>query len=173
MDLVAELKSKPWLLGFGLFSGLGFLLIGGVLSGSNPTQPLRYNHAVHISNGMACEDCHAGARGNEKATLPGIDVCLGCHREPLTKSPEEEKIRAFARSGQEIPWVQVTRVPRHVYFSHRRHVTLGGLKCAECHGPMETRTEPVRRPFRPMTMDGCMECHEQRKVSDNCNDCHR
>ncbi len=173
MNLMARSEKAFWLLGFGVFFGLGLLLLGKVLSGSDAPQPIRYNHEVHLANGMACEDCHVGARTNESATLPGIDICLGCHGEALTKSNEEEKIRTFAREGRELPWVQVTRVPRHVYFSHRRHVAEGGLKCADCHGPMEARSEPPSRPFRPMTMAACIECHEQRKVSHDCNDCHR
>ncbi len=173
MDLLPQTKKMSWLAGFGLFFGLGFLLFGTVFSSNSPQQPIRYNHAIHVANGLACEDCHVGARTSERATLPGLDTCLGCHREPLTKSTEEEKIRVIERSGQEIAWVQVTRVPRHVYFSHRRHVSLAGLNCSECHGAMEKRTEPPSRPFRPMTMDACIECHQQRKASHDCNDCHR
>lgn len=173
MDRIEPSKKTSWLLGFGVFFGLGFLLFRGVLSGDSPVQPIRYNHAVHIANGLACEDCHVGARTSEKATLPGVDTCLSCHKDPLTKSAEEEKVRAFARASQEIPWVQVTRVPRHVYFSHRRHVALAGMKCSECHGLMEVRTEPPARPFRPMTMKACIECHQQRKARYDCNDCHR
>lgn len=163
-----------WLVGFVVFFGLGYFLLGRVLPPlSSSSQPIRFNHALHAANGLGCEDCHAGARQQAKATLPGIDTCLNCHQEAVTKSDEEEKIRAFARAGQEIPWVQLTRVPAHVYFSHRRHVALAGLACADCHGPMETRTEPPRRPFRPVTMAACLQCHEQRKVNNDCNACHR
>lgn len=162
-----------WLAGFVVFFGLGALVFGWALGGDPAEQPIRYNHAVHIANGMACVDCHAGAQEAAQATLPTLDTCLMCHSEALTESAEEEKIRAFAAAGQGIPWQQVTRVPPHVYFSHRRHVTQGKLACGDCHGPMESRTEPPRRPFRPVTMDSCLECHEQRKVRNDCNDCHR
>jgi hypothetical protein len=172
MNLIAPLMKKPWLLGF-VTTGLGFLLLGAVWPTSGPSQPIRYNHALHVANGLACEDCHAGVRTGEKASLPSLDTCLMCHREPLTKSAEEEKIRTFESAGKEIPWVQITRVPRHVYFSHRRHVSLAGLNCSECHGSMEKRTEPPRRPFRAMTMNACIECHQQRNVHYDCNDCHR
>ncbi|MFQ5723008.1 MAG: cytochrome c3 family protein [Terriglobia bacterium] len=166
-------QKHSWLMGFGVFFVLGYLLFGQILSDNPPPQPIRYNHAVHIASGLACVDCHVGAREQVQATLPGLDTCLMCHEEALTESPEEERLRAFANAGQEIPWERVTRVPRHVYFSHRRHVTLAGLECTDCHGPMETRTEPPRRPFRPVTMDACMDCHEQRKVDNDCNRCHR
>lgn len=173
MEPLARLQKAPWWVGFGVFFGLGYLLFAWTSSGKPGAQPIQYNHAVHIANGLDCVDCHAGARDAAHATLPTLDTCLLCHGEAVTESAEEEKIRTFAAAGQEIPWSQVTRVPAHVYFSHRRHVTLGGLECAECHGAMETRTEPPRRPFRPVTMDACMECHEQRKVRNDCNDCHR
>ncbi len=159
--------------GFAAFFGLGLFFFGKVLSGNPANQPIRFNHAVHVTNGMACEDCHVGARAAERATIPGIDICMGCHAEALTKSPEEEKIRAIAQMGNEIPWVQITHVPRHVYFSHRRHAALGNLNCADCHGAMDKRSEPPGRPFRAMDMNGCIDCHEQRKVSHDCNDCHR
>lgn len=166
-------EKGSWLAGFVVFFALGSLLLGRVLPGHSSAQPIRFNHAVHVSNGLGCEDCHAGARQGEKATLPGIDTCMGCHQEAVGSSAEEEKLRAFARAGREIPWVQLTRVPAHVYFSHRRHVALAELACADCHGPMETRTEPPSRPFRPMTMAACLECHEQRKVGNDCDNCHR
>lgn len=165
--------TTPWLAGFGVFFVLGYLLFGWVSSTGPPTQPLRYNHAVHIANGLECTDCHEGVLDRAQATLPTLDTCLLCHAEALTESAEEEKIRAFARAGQDIPWQQITRVPVHVYFSHRRHVSLGGLECADCHGPMEKLTEPPRRSFHPVTMDRCMECHEQKGVRNDCNDCHR
>jgi hypothetical protein len=173
MNLIAPLLKKTWLLGFGVTTGLGFVLFGAIWPASGPLQPIRFNHALHVSNGLTCDDCHAGARTHERATLPVLDTCLTCHREPLTKSPEEEKIRTFDRASQEIPWLQVTHVPRHVYFSHQRHVSLGGLKCSECHGTMEKRTEPPTRSFRPMTMEACIGCHQQRNVRHDCNDCHR
>jgi hypothetical protein len=173
MELLATLQKAPRLAGFGFFFALGYLLFGWALSGDPSRQPIRYNHAVHVANGLDCVDCHAGARDAVRATLPGIDTCLMCHGEAVTESAEEEKIRAFAAAGADIPWRQITRVPVHVFFSHRRHVAGGELECGDCHGPMETRTEPPQRPFRAMTMDTCMECHEQKEVRNDCNDCHR
>lgn len=173
MEPSGPTPKTSWLLGFGVFLGLGYLLFGWAQSRQASTQPIRYNHAVHIANGLACEECHVGARQQEHATLPPLDTCLACHEQALTQNPEEEKIRTLAGAGQMSPWIQITRVPPHVYFSHRRHVTLGGLACADCHGPMETRTEPPRYPFRDLTMDACQACHAQKGVRNDCNDCHR
>lgn len=173
MNGTTHSKTTTWLLSFAVFFGLGTIVLGPVWPENVPAQPIRFNHAIHVSNGLTCEDCHAGALTREKATLPQLDTCLTCHREAVTTKPEEEKIRVFARAGREIQWVQLMRVPEDVYFSHRRHTVLGGLKCAECHGPMESYTEPPRRAFRRMKMDDCIECHKQRKASNDCNDCHR
>ncbi len=138
-----------------------------------PRQPIAFNHAKHMENGLNCTDCHSGVQTQAKATLPGVDVCMGCHQAALTSSPEEEKVRSVAASGQELNWVQLTQLAPHVFFSHRRHVKAGRLACAECHGPMEKATRPPQRAFRVLNMDACLECHQKNKVNADCNDCHR
>lgn len=138
-----------------------------------PRQAIAFNHAKHMENGLNCTDCHTGVQTQAKATLPALDVCLGCHQTALSSSPEEEKIRSIAASGQELNWVQVTMVASHVFFSHRRHVAVAHLPCAECHGPMEKATKPPQRPWRVLNMDTCIGCHEKNKVNADCNDCHR
>lgn len=173
MQIPAHWQKSSAVFGFAVFFGLGyFLFIWGFSEGA-PSQPIRYNHAVHIANGLTCVDCHTGAREQVKATLPTLETCLMCHAEAVTDSPEEEKIRQLAAAGQGISWRRINRVPPHVYFSHRRHVALGGLECAECHGPMETLTAPPQRPFRPLSMEACLDCHQQRKVDSDCDRCHR
>jgi hypothetical protein len=173
METPNHLTKLSFSSGFLLFFALGLLLFQWILAGNPGEQPIEYNHAVHIESGLECTECHAGAQDQARATLPTLDTCLLCHSEPLTESPEEEKIVALAAAGQEAPWIQLTRVPGHVYFSHRRHVALGELECSQCHGPMETLTRPPERPFRALDMDDCMECHEQRSIRNDCNDCHR
>ncbi len=138
-----------------------------------PAQPLVYNHKKHIDNGINCTDCHVGAQNQVKATLPDISICMQCHESPLTQSPEEAKIRAAAAAGKGLPWVQITRVPPHVYFSHRRHVEAGKVECTVCHGPMPKATVPIKAKFRPLDMKDCLGCHAQRGVKTDCNDCHR
>jgi hypothetical protein len=173
MQIPARWQKSSAVFGFAAFFGLGYFLFIWVFAGNPPSQPIRYNHSVHIANGLTCVDCHTGAQDQVHATLPTLDTCMMCHSEAGTDNPEEEKIRQLAAAGQMSPWRKINRLPPHVYFSHRRHVALGKLECSECHGPVETLTEPRQRPFRPRTMEACLDCHEQRKVDSDCNRCHR
>ncbi len=162
----------PLLTGFAAFVAVGTLFFGHdrVRPG---TQPIAFNHSKHLSSGMSCTDCHKGAQSEVKATLPTLATCLACHEAPLTESAEEKKLRRFAEARQEPAWAPLIRMPAHVYFSHRRHVELAGLKCAACHGAMEKLTAPPQRAFRPLNMDDCIACHEQSPAKTDCNDCHR
>jgi len=173
MEAANRLARFTFSSGFLLLFGLGLFFFQWI-SATNPGgQPIEYNHAVHIANGLECTDCHTGARDQAKATLPGLDTCLLCHAEPLSESREEEKIRTLAEAGEEIAWSQLTRVPSHVYFSHRRHVALAQVECGECHGAMDTLTRPPTRPLRTLSMEACMDCHQERAIRNDCNDCHR
>jgi menaquinone reductase, multiheme cytochrome c subunit len=142
---------------------------GGVI------QPIAYNHKVHIENaGLHCTDCHVHAMDMASATVPSLEVCQNCHStEPVSKSPEELKVLKYVADKKEIPWIRIYKVPDHVYFSHRRHVTGGKLECAACHGNMNEQTKPVTTAFLPVKMVNCMNCHKQRKVSNDCLACHR
>ena len=162
----------PLLAGFGLFALAGGLFFGHAPNTSG-VQPIAFNHSKHLASGMSCTDCHVGAQTQVHATVPGLATCLTCHEAGLTDSAEEKKLRAFGAAKQELAWTPLTRVPSHVYFSHRRHVTLAKLECATCHGAMEKLTAPPQRLFRPLTMDNCIECHRKSGARTDCNDCHR
>ena len=165
--------SRSFLLGFVAFLAAPTLVVFSRGSGRDGTQPIAFNHSKHVANGMGCLDCHSGAQAQQHATIPEIAFCMACHENPLTKSPAEERLRAIAAAGSEVGWRPVTRVPPHVYFSHREHVALGGLTCQACHGAMEKITAPPSAPLRALTMDVCMGCHKQKNVASDCNDCHR
>ncbi len=139
---------------------------------STVRQPIAFNHAKHIENGLQCTDCHAGVATEIHATLPGLDTCMNCHQAALTQSPEEAKIRALAAAGKDVAWQQLTQMPPHVFFSHRRHVTVAKLACDQCHGPVEKSTAPPPRALRTITMNTCLSCHQQKGVDADCDDCH-
>lgn len=172
---LARLVSPRWPLiaGFGVFSLVGGYVFHPHNPNASSAQPIAFNHAKHIENGMTCTDCHLGVESQAKATFPTLATCLTCHEAALTQSGEEEKIRRLAAAGKEPAWIQITRMPAHVYFSHRRHVQLAKLECATCHGPMEKTSAPPTRPFRELDMETCIGCHQQKQARTDCNDCHR
>lgn len=136
-------------------------------------QPIAFNHKRHIDEGLTCTDCHKSVEKGPRATIPTIKTCLKCHEDPQGTNPEEAKIREFAKRGEDIPWVQMNRLPGHVYFSHRVHVAYAKMDCAECHGKMADRTEPVTAPNIDLDMDKCMACHVSKGVSVDCLRCHK
>jgi hypothetical protein len=138
-------------------------------------QPIQYNHKIHVQeNDMECAECHLYAQSHARATIPNIEVCGDCHSdEPTTDNPEEAKLIGYVMEGRRIPWAKVYRVPSHVYFSHRRHTTLGQIDCVICHGSAEEMTTPFEKPLVSMSMNSCMECHERNGVDNDCTRCHR
>ena len=157
-----------------LACSLVMLATGCGESYAEAVQPLRFSHAVHAEEDMACVDCHLRAEDGPYATTPGVATCMLCHEEAQGEDPEEPKVREYAESEQPIPWVRVNRVVGHVYFSHGVHVKLARLDCAQCHGDMAALEQPVTRSqVEWLTMDACMECHERSGASNDCLGCHK
>ncbi len=160
-----------------LFTVILVLAVGGGYLVARPfsevVQPIAFNHKVHIDNGLDCSACHERYSQAAVAGRPKLTTCLFCHETPLTESPEEEKVRQYAERGEEIPWRRLTRLPAHVYFSHRRHVVLGGIACQTCHGHIGQSTSPPSRPEIQLKMNDCLACHRQHGVTTDCNACHR
>jgi hypothetical protein len=61
-----------------------------------------------------------------------------------------------------IKWVRIHNLPDFVYFNHSQHVTVGGVKCQKCHGPVEEMEEMYQHS--PLTMGWCIDCHRETKV---------
>lgn len=143
-------------------------------SSSGSIQPIQYSHKIHIEEaGLTCTDCHQGALTRQKASIPGNDVCIQCHEEPLTESEEENKLRAYLQKNQPIPWKQVHRVPDYAYFSHRRHAGMAGLECQTCHGNVQEMQTPFSKPAFALQMKFCMDCHKETGANIDCVACHR
>ena len=62
-----------------------------------------------------------------------------------------------------IEWVRIHNLPDFVYFNHSQHVTVAGLNCQKCHGPVETMEDMYQ--FSPLTMRWCIKCHKQTNVN--------
>jgi hypothetical protein len=140
--------------------------------GSRSEQPIPFNHKKHLEQGLECDACHRFYKTQPFSGMPDINTCLECHKDPITKSPEEEKIRQFREKGKEIPWKRIYAEPDHVFFSHRRHVGLGKLQCQTCHGKIAGSERPPSKPWVKMTMNWCMNCHTKNKVTNDCLACH-
>lgn len=154
-----------------LFSG--FLLVVILFASTDRIkQPIAFNHKIHAENGLECLDCHPYFEEHQSSGKPTIEVCSGCHEEPLGESEEEEKLIEYISAGKEIDWQRLYSVPEDVYFSHRRHVVLGGLECQMCHGSIGESLQPPSRP-KKITMKMCINCHEEKEVNNDCISCHR
>lgn len=138
-------------------------------------QPIAFNHKAHVSQGLECDTCHRHVREQAFASLPALETCLMCHSTEQSRNPEEHKIREFAKRGEPLRWRRLYALSPDAaaYFSHRRHVTLGKIECAACHGPMAEQTRPPAKALVRFSMDFCLACHAQKKVATACVDCHR
>jgi hypothetical protein len=137
-------------------------------------QPITYNHKLHIEEvGLTCIDCHVNAETQARAVIPNISLCGECHDDVEAESPEQRKVAEYVLNSRNIPWIQVNLMPDYVYFSHRRHVVLGKIECKTCHGEVEQMEYPFMSSHLTMDMAWCMNCHEQRLVTNDCNTCHR
>jgi hypothetical protein len=168
---------------------LGLLTWGGLRLLAEPavTQPIRFPHKTHVELNLQCTSCHERAEKGAVAGRPLTALCLSCHSGG-DGTDEIKKVQAFEKGG-EIPWRRVWRLPAHVFFPHRTHVVVAKVKCQTCHGPMETLDRPPARPLKKLTMNDCIGCHEKwerpnekgsgvvkvaaRRVSTDCNTCHR
>jgi hypothetical protein len=118
-------------------------------------QPLSFPHVKH--HAVACTVCHRGSAAGARAGIPDASFCAKCH----------------AATPRAIAWVQVTRIPSHVMFSHRRHVAIARLECVSCHGEMRDRIVPPSAAPVRLTMTTCLACHRQEGAAEDCAACHR
>lgn len=152
------------------------IVYGVVMRAELVTQPLAFNHTVHLEGAsLTCEDCHTDAQFSRDAGLPGKDMCLDCHDidEEQGSHAEKDKMFAYYERDDDIPWKRVAVTREDVFFSHRRHVGAAGMDCLECHPKQPNRVRPPRTAELVMTMDDCLTCHEERGASNDCLVCHR
>jgi hypothetical protein len=134
-----------------------------ILPPSPVRQPIAFPHAKH--QGIGCTVCHRGAATTARAGIPNAAFCAKCH----ATIPG----RIATAAAEPIAWVQVTQLPTHVMFSHRRHVTLGTLDCESCHGKMKERTAPLGAAPIRIEMKTCLSCHHREGAAEDCAACHR
>jgi Cytochrome c7 and related cytochrome c len=135
-----------------------------------PAQPLPFSHKMHLSFQLSCKFCHSNPEPGNLMTLPAAQTCMGCHTAVGTDKPAIQKLAAFAKSGEPIPWKPVYSVPGFVYWSHRTHLE-AGLTCEMCHGNVP-QMEVISGSTNVTTMAGCVACHRKKEAPTGCETCH-
>jgi hypothetical protein len=90
----------------------------------------------------------------------------------------DDKLKPDAnKKAEPIHWVKVHNLPQYTRFDHRAHVN-AGVKCQDCHGPVETMA--VMHQSSSLSMGWCVKCHKEHKEiegkkvspSTDCAACH-
>jgi mono/diheme cytochrome c family protein len=171
----------------------GYLMQVGVDQNYSPVQPIHYSHRIHAgSNGINCNYCHSAARVSKNSGIPSLNVCMNCHKniaevsdttataeyskafydkeiDKLYKAVGWDKVnQKYTGITQPVKWVRIHNLQSFVYFNHSQHVTVAGVACQTCHGPVQTYE--VQKQFAPMTMKWCIDCHRKTDVKMEGND---
>lgn len=131
--------------------------------GATAVQPIQFNHQKHTKI-LPCDFCHLYYKKGPASGQPKLETCMQCHQTKITDSPEEELLRTIHKEKRPLRWSRVTRVPKHVRYSHQRHVVVGGLSCDTCHGEIAQLTAPPQKPLKAITMSFCIDCHQEGRL---------
>ena len=156
-----------------------------VHQGYQPVQPIKFPHDLHAGvMKIDCQYCHSGAYKSKNASIPSLNVCMNCHKmvrgrlNAKTPSPEIAKIydalgydfdtqKYDSTKAHPVQWVRIHNLPDFAYFNHSQHVKVAGLKCQQCHGPVETMSEVYQ--YSPLTMKWCIQCHKRTEINTKGN----
>lgn len=165
----------------------GYLSQIGVDQDYSPIQPIHFSHRIHAgSNGVDCKYCHSSARTSKNAGIPSLNVCMNCHKNisevaDTTATAEYSKafydaqiqklydavgwdksMQKYTGKSQPVKWVRIHNLQDFAYFNHSQHVTVGGIECQKCHGPVQEYE--IQKQFAPLTMGWCINCHRETNV---------
>lgn len=176
----------------GSYFAFGYMMQVGVDQGYEPIQPIHFSHKIHAGeNGIDCKYCHSSARTSKTSGIPSVSVCMNCHKNinEFTGSADStyvdyskefytaeiQKIyeavgwdpatQTYTGEEKPVKWVRIHNLPDFVYFNHSQHVSVAGLECQTCHGPVEEME--IMRQHSPLTMGWCVECHRETEVDVN------
>jgi hypothetical protein len=139
--------------------------------GYKPEQPIPFSHKLHAGDRqIPCQYCHSSARRSITSGIPPLNTCMGCHKVTMTDRPNIKTITEHFNNNKPMEWVKVHDLPDFVRFSHKMHVTSGGLQCQDCHGPVQEME--VVEQVAPLQMGWCVQCHKERGASIDCMTCH-
>ncbi len=152
-----------------------------VHTGYQPVQPIKFPHDLHAGiMKIDCQYCHTGAYKSKNASIPSLNVCMNCHktidRTLNSKTPSTEIHKIYDALGYDpqttkydttkahpIQWIRIHNLPDFAYFNHSQHVKVGGIKCQQCHGPVQEMKEVYQ--YSPLTMKWCIQCHKRTEVN--------
>ncbi|MCA0130984.1 c-type cytochrome [Winogradskyella alexanderae] len=179
------------LLASGYFA-YGYFMQIGIDQGYEPVQPIHYSHRIHAGeNGIDCKYCHSSARVSKHSGIPSLNICMNCHKAigEVAEATQQEGIKEFGvdynaeiqklyeavgwdgtgytGETQPVKWIRIHNLPDFAYFNHSQHVSVAGLECQTCHGPVEEME--IMYQHSPLTMGWCINCHRETnvKVKDN------
>ena len=168
------------------YFAFGYFMQIGVDQGYQRVQPIHFSHKIHAGdNGIDCKYCHSSARVSKTSGIPSLNVCMNCHKSIYEyngeTTPEYSKEfydgeikKLYAASGwsdedqkytgesQPVKWVRIHNLPDFAYFNHSQHVTVAGVECQTCHGPVEEME--IMYQHAPLTMGWCINCHRETNV---------
>jgi mono/diheme cytochrome c family protein len=157
----------------------------GVHTGYQPVQPIKFSHQLHAGiNKVDCQYCHSGAYSSKNASIPSLNVCMNCHNYVTASekydgktSPEIMKIyqaldynedtKQYGTNTKPVEWIRIHNLPDLAYFNHSQHVSVAGIECQKCHGPIQTMEEVYQ--YAPLTMKWCINCHRETEVNHKDN----
>ncbi|VXB17255.1 Cytochrome C [Flavobacterium sp. 9AF] len=178
---------------FAAYFAYGYLMQVGVDQGYEPIQPIHYSHRIHAGdNGIDCKYCHSAARVGKHSNIPSLNVCMNCHKNisevaeatlaegneyGVNYNDEIQKLynavgwdkttQTYTGKTEPVKWIRIHNLPDFVYFNHSQHVSVAGVECQTCHGPVEEME--IMRQHSSLTMGWCVNCHRETnvKVEDN------
>ncbi|AKD05648.1 cytochrome C [Pontibacter korlensis] len=140
----------------------------GIQQGYQPKQPIAFSHKLHAGeHQINCNYCHTTVYESKSASIPSANICMNCHSQIQTQSPEIQKIYRAIERNEPIEWVRIHNLPDLAYFNHSQHTQVGGVECQTCHGPIQEMD--VVYQYSPLTMGWCIDCHRETPLNTEGN----
>ncbi len=151
-----------------LYEGVQSVMAVGLKQGYQPTQPIAFSHKLHAGeHQINCAYCHTSVYKSKSANIPSANICMNCHSQIKTESPEIKKIYRAIERKQPIQWVRIHNLPDLAYFNHSQHTQVAGLACQTCHGPIQNME--VVYQYSALTMGWCINCHREMPLNTKDN----
>ncbi|WP_158975546.1 c-type cytochrome [Cellulophaga sp. L1A9] len=74
----------------------------------------------------------------------------------------DEENQSYTGESKPVEWVRIHNLPDFAYFNHSQHVSVAGIECQTCHGPVEEME--IMQQYAPLTMGWCINCHRETNV---------